>query len=253
MSYFAPNIPQDKHCFFGRKGGVSQGLYASLNINGKSNDNHDSVMQNLDIISAYYGLPRSNLLLINQGVSGHAEFTDKLSQNQITADGIVTNQKDFILCIGTADCTPVLFYDEKNHLVGAAHAGWRGALRGVVENTLAIMLEHGATVNTLQVAVGPCLQQPSFETGLDMYQEFITANPDYARFFISGKDEEHFQFDMEGFVIAKLKACGIANYTVSGIDTYTSENDYFSFRRNTHLGLVKSPKDFPAHLSTIRL
>lgn len=253
MSYTAPNIPAGKHCFFGRNGGVSEGLYASLNVNGKSGDNHDSVLRNLDIIAAHYDLKRTNLLLINQGITGHAEFTDRISQNEITADGIVTNQKDAVLCIGTADCTPVLFYDSESSLIGAAHAGWRGALKGVVENTLAVMINHGAKKENIQVAVGPCLQQPSFETGLDMYQEFIAVNPDYARFFIPGKDSEHLQFDMEGFVIFRLQTCGITNYTASGIDTYTAQQDYFSFRRNTHQGLVKSPKDFPVHMSTITL
>lgn len=253
MSYFAPNLPRAQHCFFGRRGGVSQGLYDSLNINGKSNDNHDSVLRNLDIIAGYYGLARSNLLLINQGVSGRAEFTDRLSQNQITADGIVTGQKDFILCIGTADCAPVLFLDAENSIVGAAHAGWRGALRGIVENTLETMLEHGAATAHISAAVGPCLQQPSFETGTDMYQEFLDTDPQNARYFVPGRDEQHFQFDLEGFVVDKLKKCGLQNVTASGIDTYAAEAEYFSYRRNTHRKLVSSPKDFPAHLSTIKL
>ena len=253
MSYLAPNIPAGKHCFFGRRGGVSEGLYTSLNCSLKSNDNQEAVRQNLALIAGHYRLKPENLMLINQGISGHAEFTETVSQHKITADGIVTKQKGIILCIGTADCTPVLFYDEKNQIIGAAHAGWRGALRGIVEHTLDIMLEHGAEPDSICAATGPCLQQRSFEAGTDMYEEFVKDAPENKQWFAPGKDKEHFQFDMEGFVINKLKVYGIKNISASGIDTYAEEQGYFSFRRNTHQGLIKSPKDFPVHLSTITL
>lgn len=253
MSYFAPNLPSGKHCFFGRRGGYSEGLYSSLNCSLKSNDNPDSVKKNLGLIAAHFRLKPQNLMLINQGIGNHAEFTKTASQHIIAADGIVTDQKGIILCIGTADCTPVLFYDEKNKIIAAAHAGWRGALRGIVENTLDVMLKHGAGIGTIHAATGPCLQQRSFEAGNDMREEFIKANEANKQWFAPGKDKEHFQFDMEGFVIAKLKACGVKSITASGIDTYTKEEDYFSFRRNTHQGLVKTPKDFPVHLSAVTL
>lgn len=252
MSYQAINL-HTPHCFFGRSGGVSDGLYASLNVNIKSNDNHDRVMKNIEIITAYYGLSVNNLVMINQGVTGHAEYTAEASRHQITADGIVTDKKDIILSIGTADCAPVLFHDEKNGVIGAAHAGWRGAVRGIIENTVQIMLGHGAELKHIAAAVGPCLQQPSFEAGADMYQEFMDADKNNASFFLPGKDLQHFQFDMEGFVINKLKDCGIENISASGIDTYKDEQNFFSYRRNCHQGLVKSPKDFPVHLSTIKL
>lgn len=253
MSYRANNIPSSMHCFFGSCGGVSTGLYQSLNVNGKSNDNHNNVMQNLNIIAQNYGLEHKHLMLINQGITGKAVFVDQVSQNQITADGVVTDQKNIVLCIGTADCAPILFYDQHHRLIGAAHAGWRGAVRGIVENTLDIMLQQGAEKSTIAAAIGPCLQQESFESGLDMYQEFIDADPKNKIFFIPGRNKEHFQFDMQGFIRSKLEAYGINNISVSDIDTYTNTDKYFSFRRNTHLGLVKSPKDFPSHLSTIRL
>lgn len=252
MSYFAKNI-ETPHCFFGRKGGKSQGLYASLNVNTQSGDNPDNVAQNLAIIADFYHLSVNSLMLIKQGVSGHAEYTDKASQRQITADGIVTDQKDIVLCIGTADCAPVLFHDKKHGIIGAAHAGWRGAVRGIVENTVKIMLEHGAETNDIAAAVGPCLQQQSFEIGLDMYREFLNNDKNYASYFSHGKDNEHFWFDMEKFVIDKLKSCGINNISASGINTYAEEENYFSYRRNCHQGLVQSPKDFPVHLSTICL
>lgn len=253
MSYLADNLPADKHCFFGAEGGVSQGLYASLNVNRKSADAPENIRQNLEIIARHYGLGFENLMLLNQGVTSHAEYIEKPSQGQITADGVVTGSKDTILCIATADCAPVLFRDDKAGLIGAAHAGWRGAVRGILENTVKIMLDKGASVENITAAVGPCMQQPSFEIGLDMYDEFILASPDNRKYFAAGKDNEHFLFDMEGFIIDKLHRLGLKNISASHIDTYAATGKFFSFRRNTHLGLISRPGDFPVHLSTIIL
>lgn len=253
MKYFAPNILPHYHCFFGADGGVSEGIYSALNVNGKSNDNHDNVIKNLDIIASHYKLSRSNLLLINQGVTGHAEFSNKASQNEITADGIVTTSPDVILCIGTADCAPVLFFDEVDGVIGAAHAGWRGALRGVIENTVKIMLEHGARIENIHAAIGPCLQQKSFECMDDMRQEFLQDDANNFRWFEKGADDKHFQFNLEGYIVHKLEKLKIGSISASGIDTFTSQGDFFSYRRNCKLGLVSLPKDFPTQLSTIKL
>lgn len=253
MKYFAPNILPHYHCFFGADGGVSQGLYQSLNTNFKSQDSKENIGKNLEIISAYYHLPKANLLLINQGVSGHAEFAEEASQYQITADGIVTATPDIILGIGTADCAPVLFFDEVDGVIGAAHAGWRGALRGVIENTVKIMLEHGARAENIHAAIGPCLQQPSFECMDDMRQEFLQNDADNFRWFEKGVDNQHFQFNLEGYIVHKLERLNIDSISASGIDTFEAKGAFFSYRRNCKLGLVKIPKDFPTQLSTIKL
>ncbi len=253
MKYFAPNILPHHHCFFGADGGVSQGLYQSLNTNTKSQDIKENIDKNLSIIAAHYHLPSSNLLRINQGVTGHAEFADNASQHQITADGIVTTTPDVILCIGTADCAPVLFFDETNGVIGAAHAGWRGALRGVIENTVKIMLEHGARAENIHAAIGPCLQQKSFECMDDMRQEFLQDDAQNFRWFEKGVDEKHFQFNLEGYLVHKLEKLKIGSISASGIDTFAAKGDFFSYRRNCKLGLVNSPKDFPTQLSTIKL
>lgn len=253
MKYFAPNILPHHHCFFGADGGVSQGLYQSLNTNVKSQDAKENIDKNLNIIAAHYHLPSSNLLLINQGVTGHAEFTDQASQYQITADGIVTTTPDIILCIGTADCAPVLFFDETNGVIGAAHGGWRGALHGVIENTVKIMLEHNAKAENIHAAIGPCLQQKSFECMDDMRQEFLQDDSDNYRWFEKGVDEKHFQFNLEGYIVHKLEKLKIGSISASGIDTFAAKGDFFSYRRNCKLGLVNKPKDFPTQLSTIKL
>ncbi len=253
MNYHAPNLPANKHCFFGSNGGVSQGFYSSLNVNRKSADSPENIKKNLQIIAQYYNLDAENLMLLDQGITNHAIFTQAPSQWQITADGAVTNQKDIILCIATADCAPVLFRDDKAGLIGAAHAGWRGAVRGILENTVKLMTENGSSPKNITAAIGPCMRQASFETGLDMYDEFLQHSPNNKCYFKPGKDTEHFQFDMESFILDKLHALGLNNISTSHIDTYTAEGNFFSFRRFTHQKSINRPGDFPVHLSTITL
>ena len=164
----------------------------------------------------------------------------------------MTTVPNIVLAIRTADCCPVLFYDEKHQIIGAAHAGWRGALRGILENTLKLMIEHGAHKDSIHAALGPCLQQKSFECQTDMKDEFTTINNEFEQFFKPSTSPTHFQFDLEGFVINRLQNFGLTNISASGIDTYQDEN-YFSFRRNTDRKLLNSQYDYPTHLSTITL
>lgn len=250
MSYTAPNIPDNKHFFFDRHGGVSTGKYASLNASIKSQDNRENIFQNLSLAAQHYNQPMQNLAILIQGVSNKAVYIDQPSQYEITADGMVTDKPEIILALRTADCAPVLFWDQKNNVIGAAHAGWRGALRGIIENTLDIMLQHGADKNNICAAIGPCLQYSSFICQQDMLQEFINTETKYQQFFTPCP--EGFLFDAENFIIQRLKKYGISNISASGINTYTDEN-YFSYRRNCHRNLIPVPLDFPTHLSTITL
>ena len=253
MSYWADNIPVDKHVFLGRNGGVSQGKYASLNISCICQDNKQNIIYNRQKSAEMLGGNIEDLLFLRQMASTNVAFVAESSREQVTADGVVTKTKGIILGIKTADCLPVLIADYKNGVIGAAHAGWRGAIRGVVENTLNLMIEHGATLDTIAVALGPCIQQKSFEVGIEVYQECVDLNKEYKRFFENGKDECHFQFDLEGLVKFRLQKMGIKNITASGIDTYSDEENYFSFRRNSHRGLITVEKDFPCHVSLIKL
>ncbi len=252
MSWTAPNLPKGKHLFFDRHGGVSAGKYASLNYSIKSEDSRENILQNLSLAAARYNLQRETLTILKQGVSDKAVFISQAERYQQFADGMVTTASGIILAIRTADCCPVLFYDDAHQVIGAAHAGWRGALRGILENTLNLMLEHGAQTANIRAALGPCLQQPSFECQSDMRDEFLQTDITAERFFAPGKDAEHFHFDLEGFVISRLQNFGLTNISASGIDTYQNEN-YFSYRRNCHRKLLNSQYDYPTHLSTITL
>ncbi len=253
MTYQAPNIPSEKHCFFGRRGGVSTGRFDSLNCNIRGSDSMENIRQNLQIIAERFHSDISQMCLINQGVTNHAVYIETPSLYEITADGLVTDKKGLILSIKTADCCPVLLADYKNGIIGAAHAGWRGALRGIVENTLKIMLDKGAEKQNISAALGPCLQQPSFEAGEDMLEEFIRVNKNYQTYFSAGQRKNHYQFNLERFVVDRLREYGITDISASGIDTYANEQEYFSFRRETHKALTFKKGDFPNHLSTITL
>ncbi len=248
MSWLAPNLPPAKHCFFGAEGGFSTGIYQSLNVSISSQDNPQNVRRNLEKIAAHFGLKPENLHMLKQGVSAYAEYAPEAKQWQVTADGAVTDKPDVILCIRTADCAPVLLADYANGVIGAAHAGWRGAFGGIIENTLALMLEKGAELKNIVAAVGPCIGQKSYEVDELFYQTI--GKPEY---FAAGSREGHRQFNLEQYCVDKLRNFGVKNICASGIDTYDKNNGYFSFRRNTHLGLISQPKDFPVELSAIVL
>ncbi len=247
MTWFATNLPRQKHCFFGSEGGVSRGFYQGLNVNTKSDDDKICLKTNLDNVARYFGLNYENLLLLNQGVSANVEYISSPSQDEVWADGAVTDQKNIILCIRTADCAPVLLADYENGIIGASHAGWRGAFAGVIENTVDLMLAKGADIKNIVAAVGPCIAQKSYEVDQQFYDTIGVP-----AFFEAGK-VGHWQFDLEAYCIDKLKKCGINNIDASGIDTYFETEKYYSFRRFTHQELVKKPKCFPTEMSAIVL
>ena len=253
MVYIAANLDAHKHCFFDAAGGVSGGKYTSLNTNLSSRDNPEAIHRNFEIIAARFGKKTTDMVTLRQSITNKAIYADSPTWFQIAADGAVTTDKSVLLGIKTADCAPVLLADYKHGVIGAAHAGWRGAYKGIVDNVVALMLEHGAQKNDIAAAIGPCMQQPSFAVQNDMRQELLQISEDNAKFFESGTDGVHFYFDLSGYVEDRLRRIGIENITNSRIDTYPPENGYFSYRRNTHLNLISVPKDYPTQYSCIQL
>ena len=244
--YLAPNLPADRHAFFGRNGGVSEGIYASFNFNRKSRDKAENIEKNLELVGRFYGLPGNAVMRPCQGHTDKAVYVDRPSRYEIEADGVVTDRPGIILGITTADCMPVLLADEKHGVIGAAHAGWRGALAGVIENTVKVMVED------IAAAAGPCLQKESFEVQNDMRNLFLDRDKDNERFFTPCAGER-WLCDLEAFVRHRLDLIGIKNVSFSGIDTYANPELYFSYRRCRHLGQIAVKDDFPIELSTIRL
>ena len=251
--YRAANLPADKHVFLGAEGGVSTGVYTSLNVGTAGDDKIENVQENLRIAAAVLGAKPQQLHLLQQGVSSHVEYVSAATNRQMIADGAVTDKQGIVLCIRTADCAPVLLADYEHGVIGAAHAGWRGAFGGVIANTIALMRQKGAEPDNIAAAVGPCIAQASYEVDDRFYQQFMAKDESFTQFFKPAQRVEHFLFNLEAFCVNRLQACGIKNITVSGLDTYALEGQYFSFRRNTHRGLIYAPKCFPVEISEICL
>lgn len=250
--YNAPNLPLAKHAFFGRTGGFSKGINTSLNFNYRGSDTPQNLAKNLNIAAAYYGLPGKRIIRLKQAHTATAVYLDRPSQYQVEADGVVTDKSGIILGITTADCIPVLLADYKNGIIGAAHAGWRGALGGVIENTVRIMLAHGAELQNIAAATGPCLQKENFAVRDDMRDLFIRQSDDNTAFFTK-IEEGQYLCDLEQYVRHRLTLLGITDISLSGIDTYANNHLYFSYRRFCHHNKIKQPGDFGIELSTICL
>lgn len=253
MVYTAKNLLREKHCFFGAGGGTSAGKYASLNTSLSSRDNPENVHKNFEIIAAYFNKRPQDMFTLRQSVSNVAVLAEHPSWFEIAADGMVTTNKNLLLGIKTADCAPVLMADYENGVIGAAHAGWRGAYKGIVENVVKLMIEQGAKVENIAACIGPCMQQESFEVKDDMRQTLLASDENSGVYFISAKDEEHFYFDLSGYVESRLRKAGVENIENSRVDTYPPANGYFSYRRNTRLNLIEVPRDYPTQYSCICL
>ena len=152
---------------------------------------------------------------------------------EIKADGSVTVNRNIILAIITADCVPVLFYDVENQIIGACHAGWKGAIGGIVESTIDKMLKQGARISSITAIIGPCIQQGSYEVNKDFYQQFLMESIENKQFFIDSVNLEHYMFDLPGYVMLKLGSKNIDKIFNSKLDTLTNEEEFFSYRRNS--------------------
>lgn len=252
MVWRAEVLSEAKHLFLDAKGGVSTGKYASLNTNFNSQDSISNLQQNMQIIADKFNVKLSNLAAVEQGVSNKVIYLERPSFLEYEADAIVTTTPGILLLIKTADCAPVLLADMKNGVIGAAHAGWRGAYKGVVENTLQLMQQHGAELKNISAAIGPCLQQSSFEVKDDMRQIFLSQSLANDKYF-SIQSQKEYKFDLSKYLWDKLHWLGIKTIENSLIDTYNEQNGYFSYRRNTHLGLISVARDYPTQMSCIML
>ena len=227
------------HGFFTREGGVSTGIYASLNCGPGSGDVAENVAENRRrALRAMGGMDSARLVTAYQVHSAIAvEVTRPWAAGEAPrADALATKEPGVALGILTADCAPVLFLDAEATVAGAAHAGWRGALSGVVESAIALMESLGATRNRIAAAVGPCIGQANYEVGAEFRETFLAVRRQYEDFFAKGRDGVHWQFDLAAFVRHRLEQARIGNICDLARCTYASEAEFFSFRRNTHHG-----------------
>ncbi|WP_022673247.1 peptidoglycan editing factor PgeF [Novosphingopyxis baekryungensis] len=245
----ADTLASTPHGFLGRTGGVSNGLYRDLNVGVGSDDDPLAVAENRRL-AADAIMPDAPLQTVYQ-VHGAdvVTLTGPLPADaRPRADAMVTATPGLLLGILTADCAPVLLADEQAGVIGAAHAGWKGALGGVTDATIAAMEALGADRARIAAAVGPCIAQASYEVDEGFYERFIEADGQNDAFFAPGQPDHH-QFDLEGYVAARLGRAGVPRVACVGRDTYRLEDRYFSYRRATHRGEA----DYGRQLSLIGL
>jgi YfiH family protein len=241
-----------RHGFFGRKGGVSEGLYASLNCGFGSGDDPALVAENRNRAAVAARLDPAGLVTAYQTHSILVATVERpwRREDSPKVDAMVTARKGIALGILAADCAPVLFADAKAHVAGAAHAGWRGALEGVLEATLARMTRLGAAPERIRAAVGPCIAQASYEVGPEFRERFLAVAAGNARFFRTSQTRPgHYHFDLPGYVADRLRRAGIGRVTATGGDSCGQAQDFFSYRRAT----LEGRKDYGRNLSIIAL
>lgn len=224
------------HGFLGREGGVSTAIHAGLNVGIGSDDDPAAVIENRRRATEAV-LPGARLVTLYQvhsadAVSVIAPFEDRLRPR---ADALVTDRPGLALGILTADCAPVLFADARAGVVGAAHAGWKGAIGGVTDATIVAMESFGARREAIVAAIGPCIASASYEVDDAFARRFEADDPANERFFTPGRDGHH-QFDLEAYVAARLAAAGICRVEAMGLDTYADAERFYSYRRATHRG-----------------
>lgn len=235
------------HGFLGRRGGVSAGIHGGLNVGLGSDDDRAAVHENRRR-AADAVLPGAALVTLHQVHSptclvATAAWPD---DGRPQADAVVTDRPGLLLGILTADCAPVLLTDRQAGVIGAAHAGWKGALGGVTDATVAAMERLGARRERIAAAIGPCIARASYEVDDGFARRFEEADPANERFFSAGRPGHH-QFDLEAYVAARLAAAGVTRIDALGLDTYADESRFFSFRRATH----RSEPDYGRQISLI--
>jgi YfiH family protein len=223
------------HGFLGRRGGVSRGVVEGLNVGWGAEDDPEAVRENRRrAVEAV--VPGARLVTLHQVHSPDALYVTEPFPDDARphADAMVTDRPGLLLGILTADCAPVLFADQEAGVIGAAHAGWKGAFSGVVESTVAEMERRGAARSRIAAAVGPCIARRSYEVDDTFLRRFVEADGENERFFGASRDGHHL-FDLEGFVLSRLAEAGLSRVEALGQDTYSQPDVFFSYRRATHL------------------
>jgi polyphenol oxidase len=245
----ALDIPGVRHGFFTRAGGVSEGLYAGLNCGLGSQDDPARVLENRARVARHLGGAQPEVLTVYQIHSGTAVRADgPIPRESLPkADAVVTSVPGLVIGVLTADCTPVLFADPEAKVVAAAHAGWRGAVAGIVEATVAEMEKAGARRDRIRAVIGPTISQAAYEVGPEFEAEVVGLDPANRDFFTTPASGRKAHFDLPGFVARRLAGLGLAAAGRVSPCTYANESNFFSFRRTTH----RSEPDYGRQISAI--
>lgn len=231
-----PDKPFIRHGFFTRTGGVSSGIYAGLNTGTGSDDDKSLVAENRRRVADWMGVPPQNLLSVWQIHSPDVlVVSEPFAGERPKADAMVTDRRGIAVSASAADCGPVLFADPAAEVIGAAHAGWKGAFTGVLENTIRAMVELGARRENIVAVLGPSISQANYEVGPEFVERFTTSAPDNAAWFAASPKPGHAMFDLNGYTVSRLRAAGVDAQAL-GRCTYAEEDLFFSYRRTTHRG-----------------
>lgn len=225
-----------RHGFFTRAGGVSGGIYAGLNVGLGSDDERAAVIENRSRVAAHLGVAEARLVSPWQVHSPDVVTVDRpFEGDRPRADGIVTATPGLAIAVVTADCGPILFADPKARVIAAAHAGWKGALDGVLENTVGAMETLGARRDDIVAVLGPSISRHAYEVGPEFVERFTAADPGNARWFGPSSRPGHAMFDLQGYTVERLMKAGV-QASMTGHCTYDREHDFYSYRRKTHRG-----------------
>ncbi|HEX3503209.1 MAG TPA: peptidoglycan editing factor PgeF [Xanthobacteraceae bacterium] len=240
-----------RHAFFTRSGGVSGGLYASLNGGTGSKDDAAHVAENRARMAMALGVEPHRFLTVYQVHSPEVVIAETpwAADARPKADAIVTRMRALAIGVTTADCGPILFADPKAHVIGAAHAGWRGALSGVIEATVAAMERLGAVRGEIRAAIGPMIRQRNYEVGADLIERFAAEDRASGRFFAPAARDGHALFDLSGYIAARLARAGVGHIEDLALCTYADPERFFSYRRTTH----RAEPDYGRHVNAIAL
>lgn len=237
-----------RHGFFTRKGGASSGVFAGLNCGRGSSDISEIVEINRSRAALHMGVPAENLITLHQIHSADVVALTAPPGAGVRADGMVTATPGLALAVLSADCQPVLYADAVAGVVGAAHAGWRGAKAGVLEAVVAAMEGLGAARRRIRAVIGPCISQRAYEVGPEFFEAFTDDDPETRRFFAAGKGDR-LLFDLPGYGLFRLRAAGVAEAQWTGHCTFSDPARFYSYRRSTHAGEA----DYGRLISAIRL
>lgn len=240
-----------RHAFFTRAGGVSDGVYASLNSGIGSDDHPDNVTENRSRMAAALGVAPAHLLTAYQIHSPEVVMAEQpwTHAQRPRADAIVTRVPGLAIGVSTADCGPVLIADANAGVIGAAHAGWRGAVSGVLEAAIAAMERLGADRSRMVATLGPTISQANYEVGPDLVAQFVADDPQNERFFAPGERAGHAWFDLPGYIAARLRQASIEAVEILGRCTYAEPDQFYSYRRCTH----RREPDYGRHINAIVL
>tara|TARA_A100001011_G_scaffold333424_1_gene361140 strand:- start:514 stop:1275 length:762 start_codon:yes stop_codon:yes gene_type:complete len=237
------------HCFFSKKNGFSKGIYKSLNCGPGSNDDKENITKNLNFVTKKIGIKSESLILMNQTHSNKVILINENNKKDkiFNSDAIITNLKNIALGVLTADCVPIILYDEKNQVVGCIHSGWKGGISGVIENTINKFKEMNSEVKII-ASVGPCIEKESYEVGKDFFEDFLKESENNKNYF-ERLSELKFLFNIRGYVNNKLKECGVSEIDNVKGNTFNDSDNFFSYRRAKKLG----KPDYGRCISTICL